>query len=172
MSSELSDEVDDLRRRVERLEAAASAAPTIPTDDPANAFWALDGLKSRAPETGAVLYTGSVILPGGVQADWQYALTTDAILAKEWSAPSTAASLAALGSPVRLRLLQAIANGATSVADLADLDGLGTTGQVYHHVNQLMATGWVHSTSRGHYGIPPERAVPLLAILLALGGAA
>lgn len=148
--------------------APAASAPSAPAA--ADVFWALNALKAQAPAPGAVLYTGSVTLPGGGVTDWQYALTTDDLLARDWSRPASSSALAALGHPVRLRLLQAIARGTVAVSELAALEGVGTTGQVYHHVNQLIAAGWVYSTSRGHYGIPPERVVPLLVVVLAAGG--
>ncbi|TFD83935.1 ArsR family transcriptional regulator [Cryobacterium lactosi] len=147
--------------------SVTAPAATGPTTD---VFWALNALKSMVPAPGAVLYTGSVSLPGGGAVDWQYALTTEDILARDWSRPSSTSALAALGHPVRLRLLQAIATGTVAVSELAALEGVGTTGQVYHHVNQLIAAGWVYSTSRGHYGIPPEKVVPLLTVVLAAGG--
>ena len=37
------------------------------------------------------------------------------------------------------------------------IDGLGTTGQAYHHLRQLAAVGWLHSTGRGRYEVPPHR---------------
>ena len=151
------------------VERTSGPAPTTPNPG-TDVFWALNGLKAMAPAPGAVLYTGNVTLPGGGPVDWQYALTTDDILARDWSRPASASALAALGHPVRLRLLQAIGTGTVAVAELAALEGVGTTGQVYHHVNQLIAAGWVYSPSRGHYGIPPERVVPLLTVVLAAGG--
>jgi hypothetical protein len=187
---DLAAELAQLRGRVDALERAVGAAPTgsiaVSTGPAASArtigtngtngtdspdvFWALNALKALAPPPGAVLYTGSVTLPGGGVADWQYALTTDDLLARDWSRPASSTALAALGHPVRLRLLQAIAAGTVAVSELAALEGVGTTGQVYHHVNQLIAAGWVYSASRGHYAIPPERVVPLLVVILAAGG--
>ena len=185
---EHAEELAQLRRRVDALEkavptvtattpanAADEPAPQAPTTPPArvdtaDVFWALNALKAMAPPPGAVLYTGSVGLPGGGVADWQYALTTDDLLARDWSRPASSSALAALGHPVRLRLLQAIATGTVAVSELAALEGVGTTGQVYHHVNQLINAGWVQSTARGHYGIPAERVVPLLVVVLAAGG--
>jgi hypothetical protein len=176
---DLAAELAQLRDRVDALERAASTAsaddrtapaPPAPTpNDSPEVFWALNTLKALAPPPGAVLYTGSVTLPGGGVTDWQFALTTDDLLARDWSRPATTSALAALGHPVRLRLLQAIATGTGAVADLAALEGVGTTGQVYHHVNQLINAGWVYSPSRGHYGIPAERVVPLLTVILAGG---
>jgi hypothetical protein len=195
--AQLRDRVDALERAVGAAPAGAAAASTAAastgqaasartngtngTDrtngtartngtDSADVFWALNALKALAPPPGAVLYTGSVTLPGGGVADWQYALTTDDLLARDWSRPASSTALAALGHPVRLRLLQAIAAGTVAVSELAALEGVGTTGQVYHHVNQLIAAGWVYSASRGHYAIPPERVVPLLVVILAAGG--
>jgi hypothetical protein len=184
---EHAEELARLRERVDALEkalpAAAAASDLVPADAPghpptgaharvdrADVFWALNALKALAPPPGAVLYTGSVTLPGGGVADWQYALTTDDLLARDWSRPASSSALAALGHPVRLRLLQAIATGTVAVSELAALEGVGTTGQVYHHVNQLINAGWVQSTARGHYGIPAERVVPLLVVVLAAGG--
>lgn len=117
------------------------------------------------------MFAGAVTLPDGQHAEWQLGLGTEAVLGKDWSAPGAGAAIAALGNPVRLRLLQAIAQGAASAAELAGLEGVGTSGQVYHHVNQLVAAGWVRGTSRGRWAVPPERIVPLLVILTAAGGA-
>jgi hypothetical protein len=176
--AELRDRVDALERAVglaispdtpERTAAVPTRAATAPATSTDDVFWALNALKSWAPPPGAVLYTGSVTLPAGGVADWQYALTTDDLLARDWSRPASVSALAALGHPVRLRLLQAIITGTVAVSELAALEGVGTTGQVYHHVNQLIAAGWVYSPSRGHYGIPPERVVPLLTVILAGG---
>jgi DNA-binding transcriptional ArsR family regulator len=76
--------------------------------------------------------------------------------------------LAALGSPVRLTLLQEIVRGRDTVNALSEVDGLGTSGQIYHHLRQLTAEGWLHSPSRGTFAVPQPRVVALLAILEAL----
>jgi DNA-binding transcriptional ArsR family regulator len=76
--------------------------------------------------------------------------------------------LGALGNPVRLTLLQEIVRGRDTVAALSEVDGLGTSGQIYHHLRQLTAEGWLHSPSRGTFAVPPPRVVALLAILEAL----
>jgi hypothetical protein len=79
-----------------------------------------------------------------------------------------AGGLAALGSPVRLTLLEEISRGRSTVAALSEVEGLGTSGQIYHHLRQLTAEGWLHSPSRGTFSVPPPRVVALLAILEAL----
>ncbi len=85
---------------------------------------------------------------------------------EDWS--RWASSLAALGNPVRLLLLQQIVRGNNTVSALSEVDGLGTSGQIYHHLRQLTAEGWLHSPSRGIFALPPTRVVALLEILVAL----
>ncbi|WP_344845470.1 ArsR family transcriptional regulator [Kribbella ginsengisoli] len=92
--------------------------------------------------------------------------TRGAEVAEDWA--GFAGALAALGSPVRLRLLQEIVQGRNTVNALSEVDGLGTSGQIYHHLRQLTAEGWLHSPSRGTFSVPPPRVVALLAILEAL----
>lgn len=87
-------------------------------------------------------------------------------LREEWA--EFAGVLAALGNPVRLTLLQEIVRGRDTVSGLSEVDGLGTSGQIYHHLRQLTAEGWLHSPSRGTFAVPPPRVVALLAILEAL----
>ncbi|MFG2601182.1 ArsR/SmtB family transcription factor [Streptomyces sp. NPDC048462] len=83
----------------------------------------------------------------------------------DWS--DAAESFAALGHPVRLRLLREILGGRRTAAELAALDETGTTGQIYHHLRQLTGAGWLHTTGRGRYEVPGVRVVPLLVILTA-----
>ncbi|TQK18691.1 helix-turn-helix protein [Microbacterium sp. SLBN-154] len=179
---ELRQEVAALAARLSALEAAAAAAPAPAAADPAPAaspgpgpgldpetFWALYGLQARLadhPSTtdGAVMLVGSVRLPdGGGDVVWQQAFGTEGLIAAEWSAH--AATLAALGHPVRIELLRQILAGRHTTAELATLDDLGTTGQLHHHLRQLVAAGWVRQSGRGSYEVPATRVVPLLAVI-------
>lgn len=157
-----------LEETVARLTAARDPMP-VPTSDADQMdelLWALNGLEARAPE-GAVLYTGSVQTPAGSVVRWQYAQTGPDLFAEDWS--EQAERLAALGNPVRLRILQAVLNGATTAVQLTQEIDAGTSGQVYHHVKDLSAAGWLSSPKRGVFDVPASRVVPLLAILLATG---
>ncbi|MER7457550.1 winged helix-turn-helix domain-containing protein [Micromonospora sp. NPDC126480] len=162
----------DVEERLAALEAQVAALAeqvAVPPAAPATGdgvFWALEGLKQRLPaeSDGAVLYTGAVRLEGQ-HYDWQYALFVDDVLAADWT--ELAATLSALGHPVRLRLLREVLGGRHTTADLAGIDGLGTTGQLHHHLRQLTAAGWLRSAGRGRHTVPAERVVPLLAILTA-----
>lgn len=166
-----------LVERLDRLEARLDA--TVPTTDiraaagsdprdrdvlPAELFWALQGLKDRG-SASAVLYTGVVRLPGQPgPVEWQMGHHVDDLLDQDWS--DRAAALSALGHPVRLQILQLVARGeASTAAELAATAGLGTTGQVYHHLKQLVSAGWLRTAARGAHHIPPERVVPLLVVL-------
>jgi hypothetical protein len=142
----------------------ASAAPG--SEERGETFWVLDGLRARlAGEDGAVVLAGVVPLPTGEQYAWQYGRTAEDLLTASWQELSKA--IAALGHPVRLRLLQLILTGTRSAAGLQSVDGLGTSGQLYHHLRQLIAAGWLVQSARGHYAVPGGRVIPLLVLLTA-----
>lgn len=152
-------------QRLEALERRATE-PSPPAAE--GRFWLLDGLRTQLPaDRGAVVYGGIVNLPAG-PVEWQIGRTQADLLGQDW--PALAARLAALGHRVRLALLRALVEGPATVQALAALPGLGTTGQLYHHLRELESAGWVHSPERGRYAVPPERVVPLLAVLSAAGG--
>ncbi|QDY77695.1 ArsR/SmtB family transcription factor [Streptomyces qinzhouensis] len=171
----------NLEQRVAELESRLAAleereagrtepAPHAPAEDGDRAsFWALAGLKEQlaglGAEDGGVLFTGAVRLPTGERYEWQFGVLADELLDRDWTTLSDA--LAALGHPVRLRLLREILGGRRTAAELAELDGLGTSGQIYHHLSRLSSTGWLHTTGRGRYAVPPARTVPLLVALTA-----
>ena len=156
----LEQQVADLTARL--VSEPAPAAP--PRQE--QTFWALEGLRSQIEglEGGAVLFTGIVDLPTAEHYEWQQALPVETLLADDWTGPAN--TLAALGHPVRLTLLRRVLEGTRNVAELAEQEGLGTTGQIYHHLRQLVSAGWLRSSSRGLYEVPGERVIPLLALVM------
>lgn len=168
---DLEQRVADLERRLAALEQSAARPVTPPERDGDEELWALRGLKEQWAELGAdnggVLFTGAVRTPAGLRYEWQYGLATDTLLDDDWA--SAAESFAALGQPVRLRLLREILGGRCTAAELTGLDGTGTTGQIYHHLRQLTAAGWLQTAGRGRYEVPAGRVVPLLVMLTAAG---
>ncbi|WND36660.1 winged helix-turn-helix domain-containing protein [Streptomyces sp. BB1-1-1] len=165
---QLEQRVTDLERRLAALEAADRPAPHLGEGE----FWALEGLKEQLAEMraadGGVLFTGAVRLPTGERYEWQHGALTEGLLDVDWA--ETAEAFAALGHPVRLRLLREILGGRRTAAELAELDEVGTTGQIYHHLRQLTGAGWLHTTGRGRHEVPPGRVVPLLVALSAARG--
>ncbi|XRQ10121.1 ArsR/SmtB family transcription factor [Actinomadura welshii] len=160
----LAERVARLEERVARLERPRPETEGGQTAQD-ETFWALNGLKDRAGDPGAVLFTGSVTLPSGEHYEWQQGHPADDLLGDDWS--QAADTMSALAHPVRLLLLREILHGARTTAELAAHERLGTTGQLYHHLRQLVAAGWLRTTARGRYSVPGERVVPLLAVLAA-----
>ncbi|MBZ0251148.1 MAG: helix-turn-helix domain-containing protein [Burkholderiales bacterium] len=158
--------LEEIQSRLARLEAAARA-PAPVAADPAK-FWLVDRIARVGTKGGEVAYGGTATLPSGEQFAWQRQVAAKDLLRHEWGGLDRV--LAALGHPVRLRLLRAIVHGRRTKADLEQLEGLGTTGQLYHHLKTLEAAGWVRVLERGTYGVPGERVIPLLAILAAAAG--
>ncbi|MCM2390947.1 ArsR/SmtB family transcription factor [Streptomyces albipurpureus] len=162
---ELEERVAELERRLAVLEQREGHEhPQVGSEGD---FWALEGFKEQLAAAhaadGGVLFTGAVRLPTNERYEWQYGTLTESLLAEDWN--RAADSFAALGHPVRLRLLREILGGRRTAAELTELEGLGTTGQIYHHLRLLTAAGWLHTASRGRYEVPPVRVVPLLVAL-------
>lgn len=145
--------------------AGAGAGPAgVEAAPPEGDFWVLDGMRERYGDEDVVLYAGTAPAPGGGRLRWQYGLPTAALLDGDFA--DAAERLSALAHPVRLALAQAVLAGVDTAADLAALPGLGTSGQVYHHLGQLSAAGWLRSPRRGHWEVPGDRVVALLALIL------
>ncbi|MFD9720821.1 ArsR/SmtB family transcription factor [Streptomyces sp. NPDC059076] len=165
---ELEERVAELERRLAALEERDGQEEPVRAGGRGD-FWALEGLKDRLTQAGAgdggVMFTGAVRLPTDERYEWQYGTLTESLWELDWN--RAADSFAALGHPVRLRLLREILGGRRTAAELTELDGLGTTGQIYHHLRQLSAAGWLHTVGRGRYEVPPVRVVPLLVALTA-----
>lgn len=141
--------------------ASSDPARQADHDDP---YWVLTGLQERYPDDDVVLYGGTMSTEGGGYR-WQYGLPTQTVLDGDFA--DAAPALSALAHPVRLALLQAVLTGTHATADLSALPGLGTSGQVYHHLNQLSSAGWLRSPRRGRWEVPGERTIPLLALVMA-----
>lgn len=157
--------VAQLERQVSELLEGDDRDRSVLRDNDGDRLWALTELEHRVDSDGGVLFAGSVKLPTGERWLWQQQRTTSEVL--EIDETQVAAALGALAHPVRLHLLRQIMKGVRTVAELETDDALGTSGQIYHHLRQLVAAGWLHTTSRGQYAVPPGRVVPQLVIAAA-----
>lgn len=128
----------------------------------ADPLWFVNELGRRTP--GAVMMAGDVEIPGSGPVRWQYALMAQDIIERDWT--DFTATIDALGHPARLTIVRLVLKGVKSTAELLEQDTLGTTGQIHHHLRQLIAAGWLVSARRGHYEVPVHRVVPLLVLMM------
>jgi len=161
----------ELEARIVTLERAVAAlqqrdvrdTPTAPAPvDGDDTFWALTELERRSP--GTVQMTGSVEVPEAGAVRWQVTQHGDTLLQQDWTEVAT--TLDALAHPARLSILRLVMTGVRTTADLLQQETVGTTGQLHHHLRQLVAAGWLTSPRRGHYEVPAPRVVPLLITVL------
>ncbi len=159
MSDDLELRVAALERRLAELEQQPARVPLSSSDQ----LWALDEVKRQAEGSGKVVYAGVATLPHGDTYHWQNGGEVASLIEIDWTI--FADTIAALGHPVRLMLLRHIVQGRRTVGELQQLEALGTTGQLYHHLRQLVSAGWLRADGRGRYAVPVERVVPLLVVI-------
>ena len=168
----------ELERRLTTIEARLAAleehvpkeTATTPTgtkqvDDTADTYWALTELSSRnntADNTGAVMFAGHVTT-SEQEAMYQWTRPTDFFLTTSWDDPMT--RLTALAHPVRGTILRTLLDAPATAAQLAENNAVTSTGTAYHHLNALMAAGWISKKPTGDFSIRVSRIVPLLTIL-------
>ncbi len=142
---------------------AGVTQPELPAGSNAQELWALNELAQRYDQP-AVMFAGTAETEGG-PVMWQYGRFSEHL--KNTDAFAVSPALEAIAHPIRLTLLLAIINGTTTSAKLAELEQVGTSGQVYHHLSQLNAAGWIRSVKRGQWEVPASKVIPLLTIILA-----
>ena len=151
----------------ERIPEETTAAPTgtKQVDDTADTYWTLTELSLRnntADNTGAVMFAGHVTT-SEQEAMYQWTRPTDFFLATSWDDPMT--RLPALALPVRGTILRTLLDAPATAAQLAENNVVTSTGTAYHHLNALMAAGWISKKPTGEFSIRISRIVPLLTIL-------
>ncbi|MEV0078020.1 helix-turn-helix domain-containing protein [Nocardia neocaledoniensis] len=160
---DLVDRLEELERRVAALEDALPEG-----GDGQQLPWAVARLRQEfdaaAVRNGGVLMAGALHLPTGERFDWQAQFPIDTIVGEEWTT-EVANCLAALANPVRLRLLREIVYGRRTAADLAAISELGSSADIYQHLRQLAAVGWLQTAGLGRFEVPEGRLIPLLAAL-------
>jgi DNA-binding transcriptional ArsR family regulator len=152
--SKIDQVVADLAERVARLEAR----------EPQPLQTVLDRTL-EPPEQGRVVYSGL-----GPWADhavvWQMERAWDDIV--DHQPESIARTFAALSNPVRVRIIGALVDGPAPTAALAERIDAGTSGQLFHHLRDLLAAGLVHQPQRGIYALRAQHVLPLLAAMSAV----
>ena len=146
-------------------ETATTPTGTKQVDDTADTYWALTELSSRnntADSSGAVMFAGHVTT-SEQEAMYQWTRPTDFFLTTSWDDPMT--RLTALAHPVRGTILRTLLDAPATAAQLAEKNVVTSTGTAYHHLNALMAAGWISKKPTGEFSIRLSRIVPLLTIL-------
>ncbi len=80
--------------------------------------------------------------------------------------------LAALASMPRLALYRAVLEQPATSGELMKAAGLNTTGQLYHHLRELIGAGLIMQEGRDRYALVPERLPAARTILGAALGVA
>ncbi|MEW6059695.1 MAG: helix-turn-helix domain-containing protein [Actinomycetota bacterium] len=75
--------------------------------------------------------------------------------------------LTALANGTRLRIVGELMHGPVSTGELAERLDQPSSGQLFHHLKELLAAGVIHQPVRGTYALRRQHAVPLLAVLSA-----
>jgi DNA-binding transcriptional ArsR family regulator len=111
---------------------------------------------------GTIAYAGVAQL-GADRLAWQMTHSVPELLVLDED--RVARQLAAIASPVRLRILRELATGPLQTHELQERLGAPSAGQLYHHLRELLATGLVNQPRRSVYEVPDRAAIPLLALI-------
>ena len=160
-SEDNSDDKSDESKLVEKISDMTSDAVLSSLMDRIQGECEADG------STGRVVYTG-VFASGGRQSNWIGMYNTDNLL-KLIEDRSAEKVLNCIGSGDKLNILLAILRKPMTVAQIVSEGGFNSTGQVYHHLNALLAADLVwedpNSENKGTYIIAPYRVQGIIMLL-------
>ena len=140
------------RERGRNLEIVQSMIADIPVTD------------AGVLEHGTAMYAGAGPGPDGLTA-LQMVRHWEDIVAAEPAAIAT--TMSALGNPQRVRIVQALVDRPASTAEIAERLEEPTSGQLFHHLKDLLAAGLIFQPARGMYAVRPQHVVPLLTVISA-----
>ncbi len=127
----------------------------------------LEGPRVADPGSGGagmVRYSGETHLHG----DLSWSITVDVRGTLDLDDEARVAVLAALGHPVRARIVRTLLDaGPSGTAALQEAAGVASAGQLYHHLKSLLHSGVVEQDGRGSYIVPAAATVPALVLLTA-----
>lgn len=117
--------------------------------------------------TGRVVYTG-VFASGERQSNWIGMYNTDHLL-KLIEDRTAEKVLACIGSGDKLNILLALLRKPMTVAQIVSESSFNSTGQVYHHLNALIAADLVEenpeNNNKGTYVVVPHRVQGVIMLL-------
>lgn len=166
--------IASLQERVAALEAARTAPLSLPPSLPTEDFGTLHLMQSRQGfpyeqdgNNGAVIYAGSAHI-AGAKYGWQMERPVPGLLQLLGDEPEMLSrTFAALGSPLRLKLLRELLQGPKTNLQLQEALSISSAGQLYHHLKELLAVGVIEQKSRNLYALPTRNVIPFLVLLAA-----
>lgn len=167
-TARLEEVVAKLAARVEALEARLEARPALPALSPSDAGLVEllrtreGGPYERGGRRGAVVYAGAVEI---AEREYLWEMERPAPGLMDVPDDEIAAILSVLASPQRLATLKALLSGPKSSNDLQTALGVSSPGQLYHHLDKLLAAGIVEQTRRSLYQIAARHVIPVLAVI-------
>ncbi|HZR41017.1 MAG TPA: helix-turn-helix domain-containing protein [Ktedonobacteraceae bacterium] len=120
--------------------------------------------KAREQEVKGLVASSGSYADNDRGYQWGSELTAEELLDQDDE--KVARVLTAIGNKQRVALLKAILEQPASAAELVERLGMGTTGQVYHHLKALQAADLVKQEERGQFVFVNHR-VPSFLMLLA-----
>lgn len=165
-TDDLTRRLADLAERIERLERRdrAGAHPAADLDLVRQMVDRLEPGAAGTPGEATVFYAGTGRWGSGTVV-WQMIRTWDEVLIE--AGQQAAVLFAALAYPTRLRIVVELLAGELTTAQLNQRLDQPSSGQLFHHLRELLAAGIIHQPVRGTYAIAKRRVVPLLALLSA-----
>ncbi len=116
--------------------------------------------------SGLITYMG-IYASSGRQSNWiRNSVPTEELLSLAESGIAGKV-LDCIGNATRLSILLEILRGPKTVSTLVEKCGLGSTGQVYHHMKPLLAADLIAESERqkGTYIVPPHRVQGIIMLL-------
>jgi DNA-binding transcriptional ArsR family regulator len=158
-----------IEERIARLEAAAEAVSDrisrIQSSGPGMPARIAEYSFDFGDESDAVVAYGGRDDRDEAPAAQQTLRTWEEVI--DEAGEEVASVLSALASGPRLRMVTELVLGPLSTSDLAERLDQPSTGQLFHHLKELLAVGIVYQPQRGVYTIRKRHLVPVLAILSA-----
>lgn len=164
MTKHLHQEIDTLKEQMKELKQFVQQALPVALSS-ARTTTLQAAVPAELNQGGAVYYSGHIHQreqdlrwePKERSMEQLLAISTD----------KGAKVLAALGHKQRLEILKSVLTEPATGAELVERLGMGTTGQLYHHLKALIAANLLVQEPQGKYIVPAHRRLPFLLLLAA-----
>ncbi len=123
--------------------------------------------ESHTPRTGAI--DGTLSYAGSIQIGehpYRFRQTLTVLSIFEAAPELLAPIFAALSSPHRIIILRTLCERVCTAQQLQEVLGMGSSGQLYHHLKELLAAGLITQRERSAYTIDPAKVIPVCVALM------